>query len=1379
MESVRFTKPSVAKFAFTCCLLFFLVGEAFAQLYKQSMNDPQVNFYEVVRQAEEHFKQNGKGKGSGWKGFERWRNENENKYAPSGRRDHIDPYFVSNAYQEFLTTNNVSTNSLFTTGWKDLGPYSVDSITGHYSAGMGRVESFYISSTDTNRMYLGSRSGGFWKTTNGGTSWIGGVTDTLPASGVNTIAVSPTNHDSILINVRNSSNGTTHGIYRSTDGGATWSVTNFNPVTMNWGGLGTNNRIYKIAYHPTVPNLIFVGTSSGIYRSTDNLSTWTQLLTSADIVDIQFHPTNPNIIYLYDDYYWSPNQNVVMRSTNMGVSYTTSATLTGNSNKRGYLSVSPVCPSCLYFASDNGIWKSTDEGQTFTFISNPSSGAGGFTVSDQDTSKMLYGYLDLFGSNDGGQTFNQVAYWSQGTAASFNNGHYVHADLRTAQSINGSYYVGTDGYLCKTVDNGATWQILSQGTGIRENYSLGVSQSNHYRTIVGSQDNGTSINTRQSWIEFYGADGMAGVITPLNHDWMIGSLQNGGRRRTKTGGQTQDGVTPPGQSGSWIAPLLIDPNNQMHVYSFGTNVYKSENFGSTWDTLALNQVSGSIQEAAIAYNNTNIMAISRGSNLKRSTDGGATFTSISNGLPNYSITDVTFAPNNDSILIVTYGRHQNDNKKVYISYNLGATWTNITYNLGNMPIRSVAIDHSNTSNIYLGAEIGVYTKPLTGTTWTLYNPGLPNVTINDLEINFATNTLRAATWGRGVWEYALVGRNSYPAITSTKITHLPTEENPKENIAQYVTSVISYNGALPSNVFVKWSANAPTFGGTIIMTNIQDSTWKTQNAIPDHPAGTKMYFKVYAIGNNNDTTETYKFMYTVRPFVYCNSTGNMSYGTAVTKVDFSGLNNTSGKTQPYTDYTATDSATIMVGNTYNLSVNLNTDGNYVIHSKAWIDWNHDADFTDPGEEYDLGTAQNVTNGATNLSPVSIAVPASAYIGKTTMRVSAKYNSDPTPCMTNQDGEVEDYSIIIQPIPCVPTSAQLVIDSCTTYTSPSGNYTWTSSGTYNDTIQNAGGCDSVLTIQLSINTTSATLSPSACSSYTSPSGNYTWVASGTYYDTIPNSAGCDSLLTLHLTLNNSSATLQQTACNSYTSPSGNHTWNTTGTYQDTISNVLGCDSVLTINLTINNSTSSTMTANGCRSYDAPSGKYTWTASGTYQDTLTNSLGCDSVLQINLTITAIDTTVNYSLGTSNPTLKAEETGATYQWIDCATGKPIPGATNNTFAPTYNGSFAVELTKNNCVDTSGCHSLTNVSIQDLEFARSIKLFPNPTSDVLNLEFSEVFGNIEIVINDVAGKEVLRATRKQKKYLEIDLQKLANGAYFVNITADKKKAIYKVLKQ
>ncbi len=198
------------------------------------MFDPSFNFYEVVEEGENYFKNKEKGKGSGWKGFQRWVVNNEYKYFPSGERDSIDPFFVKNEFLSFIE-NNPAQKDLFNNGWENLGPNTIGQITGHYSTGLGRIETFFVDPNNSQRIYLGSRSGGFWSSTDGGTTWQGGTTDFLTASGVNAIGVSPTNSDSVLINIRNSSNGTTHGIFRSVDGGDSWNITPFNPVNLGWG----------------------------------------------------------------------------------------------------------------------------------------------------------------------------------------------------------------------------------------------------------------------------------------------------------------------------------------------------------------------------------------------------------------------------------------------------------------------------------------------------------------------------------------------------------------------------------------------------------------------------------------------------------------------------------------------------------------------------------------------------------------------------------------------------------------------------------------------------------------------------------------------------------------------------------------------------------------------------------------------------------------------------------------------------------------------------------------------------------------------------------------------------------------------------------------
>ncbi|MDB4534353.1 SBBP repeat-containing protein [Vicingaceae bacterium] len=173
----------------------------------------------------------------------------------------------------------------------------------------------------------------------------------------------------------------------------------------------------------------------------------------------------------------------------------------------------------------------------------------------------------------------------------------------------------------------------------------------------------------------------------------------------------------------------------------------------------------------------------------------------------------------------------------------------------------------------------------------------------------------------------------------------------------------------------------------------------------------------------------------------------------------------------------------------------------------------------------------------------------------------------------------------------------------------------------DTSHN-GNADGFVT-KLNICNTSSSTSITACESYISPSGNYSWNSSNIYVDTIPNSYGCDSIMTINLTINNNSfSIINESACLSYVSPSGNNIWTTTNTYFDTIPNSEGCDSLITINLTIYNNSSFIMADTVCTNYTSPSGIYSWTNSGTYFDTIANSIGCDSLLTINLIVNPND-------------------------------------------------------------------------------------------------------------------------------------------------------------
>ena len=1319
---------------FFLALLSFYLLNAQNRAYQAMMDDSHFNFYQVSDSAEAYFKNRDKSKGTGYKPFLRWKHENESKYYPTGNRM-VDEYMPFKEYSRIKNSQpSISSNRLFLSGgWKSLGPDTMGIITGHYAAGLGQVIYVEVNRVNSQHIYMGSRSGGLWRTSNGGATWSH-HTDFLPASGVNAISASPSNFDSVLINVRNASNGTSFGIYRSINGGTTFSVTPFNPtnLSLGFGGLGSDFKINVIKYHPRVPNLIFVGTDRGIYRSTDNLQTWVRTNTAWNVRDIEFHPTNNNIIYVYENYYWGTNKNKIFKSTNQGLSYVGLTDLPGNANASINIVTIPSLPNCIFASSDNGIWKSFNEGVTFnTTVSPAPTGVSLYYAapSELDTSKYVSGYLDLFKSSNGGITSNQCSWWSLGSTtyhggvnnqSAYNlSSVYVHADCNYLTNVNGAFYACTDGFLCKSIDNGLTWQKLSLNTGIRENYNLGLSQSNHNRTICGSQDNGTSIKTENGWIEFYGADGMECMIHPLNDKWMIGSTQYGGRRRTFDGGLTSSGVAQP-QSGSWIAPMVYDPNDHMTVYSFAKNVFKSTDFGSTWTMLGAASTFSAdlIEYASIAENNSNILVITRSEKIELSTNGGLTFTSIKNTLPNNAITDVVFDPNRDSTIVVTYDSYQNNGQKIYITKNLGLTWQNITHNLGNMPIKSVVIDHTDSSTIYIGATIGVYKKSMNASTWSLYNVDLPNVAINELEINYGSNTLKAATWGRGLWEYALADRKTFPAIVTTSITSGVTFLTPKETVNQYVTSLINYTGSTLTSVYVKWSYGVPTFTSSIIMNAMGGGYWKSAMPLPNGPVGSTLFFKVFAVGSSGDTTETYKFMYKIKPFNYCTASATTDGNNMhINRFRLANIDKVSANTT-YTFYPSS-SIILYKDSVYNAIGNFNMGFSGSNDFNVWIDYNGDADFSVTDRV--VNKPNFIFTGPATTS-ATFTVPSSATIGTTLLRARYAYwgNGD-DPCGTTL-GEVEDYPVIIRQAPI------LTFTGSTSFCVGSNlNFSYTG-GTTTDSLK--------WILSNGINTYS--ISGTSAAMVINTSGTYSVTLIGYKYGLIFTKVYSNYFTVQPLPI---------IAVNSGSICAGS-------TY------------------TIIPSGALTYTFSGGSNSVTPSVTTTYSIIGT------SSVGCVSAVSAISTVTVkplpiINASTSASLICVAATATLTATGGvSYLWNTSSSATSI--AVSPTTTTTYS---VIGLGSNGCSNTyfitqyvSTCTDLQSILEKQIV---ADDVFPNPNNGLFYINLNQAS---EITITDALGKLVYKNFHN-RGISNFELLNISNGIYFVTINSTNAQKISKLI--
>lgn len=293
-------------------------------------------------------------------------------------------------------------------------------------------------------------------------------------------------------------------------------------------------------------------------------------------------------------------------------------------------------------------------------------------------------------------------------------------------------------------------------------------------------------------------------------------------------------------------------------------------------------------------------------------------------------------------------------------------------------------------------------------------------------------------------------------------------------------------------------------------------------------------------------------------------------------------------------------------------------------------------------------------------------------------------------------------------------------------------------------------------------TSSSMNAQACDSFTVPSGDETYGSSGIYQDTIVNAKGCDSLLTINLTIIQSTTVSQSiSACDSFMVPSGDETHLISGTYMDTIPNTAGCDSLLTLNVTVGYSTASSLTISACDSFTVPSGDETYANSGIYRDTIPNIAGCDSLITMNVTVTKVDT----SLVITPPTITATNAGATYQWIYCDSIS-LPGENQQSLTPPVNGRYAVIITENGCTDTSSCITISNVGIIQTDFMSTVKLFPNPTTGNLLVDLGSRYHDVEMSIFNQLGEQMETRVIGTTSSFEMDIPGPA-GIYFIELGA------------
>ena len=251
----------------------------------------------------------------------------------------------------------------------------------------------------------------------------------------------------------------------------------------------------------------------------------------------------------------------------------------------------------------------------------------------------------------------------------------------------------------------------------------------------------------------------------------------------------------------------------------------------------------------------------------------------------------------------------------------------------------------------------------------------------------------------------------------------------------------------------------------------------------------------------------------------------------------------------------------------------------------------------------------------------------------------------------------------------------------------------------------------------------------------------------------------------------------TACDTYFWPEANMSYTLSGIYRDTVSNVSNCDSVITLYLTIKKSSADTINITSCNRYTWPMTNITYLNSGYYSDTIaTSKANCDSVVTINLNITKADTAVI----NNETSLTATAKSATFKWLNCDSNFiVIKGATSSNFIPTKNGSYAVQVTQNNCMDTSKCYNLTKVGLVENIFSKNLTIYPNPTNGIFKIDFGQTYRKINIRLTDLTGKVIKEETVSQASIIYIEAGE-AKGIYILQINdGNGNTAIIKLIKK
>jgi len=708
--------------------------------------------------------------------------------------------------------------------WREIGPAVVG----------GRISDLAVDEADTRNIYVGTATGGLWKSTNHGTTWTS-VFDNESTASIGDVTLAPSNPNVVWVGSGEAQNRQSSpwgdGVFKSMDGGRTW--TNL--------GLQETRHISRIQVHPRAPDIAYVAAvgnlwrsnpERGVYKTTDGGATWDLVLFIDDetgAIDLIMDPDDPNTLfaamYQRQRTAWGfngggPGSGIYRTLDGGGVWQRLEEGLPDGDMGRIGLDVYKRDGNLVYATvqarrGQTGVYASRDRGDTWEKLSSTNPRPMYFSMIrvDPNNSERVYvGGQNLMRSDDGGRTF---------TSDGARNVHLDHHALWIDPANSNHLVLGSDGGVSASFDGSETWRFYDN-LPVSQFYEIGFDMRNPYWVCGGLQDNGSwcgPSNTLDSqgirnadWQNISGGDGFYVQIDPEDSTVLYSESQGGRVSRVDldTGERTSISPTPnfdleegspakknyPSEDDpdpedvryrfNWNTPTLLSVHDRNTVYTGSQMLMRSADQGFTWSQISPDltydidrsqlPIMGVLPTDSMISRHDGVSTYSALTTVGESPmnpdllytgsddgrvmgtqDGGVSWVDLTPGIEgvpaNTYVSRVVASSISEGRVYATFDGHYSGDfaAYVYVSDDFGVTWRLITMGL---PASSVNImaEHSEQENLlFVGNEVGLYVSTDRGSNWSPLMNDLPTVPVDDIKVHPEQNDLIIGTHGRGIW----------------------------------------------------------------------------------------------------------------------------------------------------------------------------------------------------------------------------------------------------------------------------------------------------------------------------------------------------------------------------------------------------------------------------------------------------------------------------------------------------------------------------------------------------------------------------------------------------------------------------------------------------